>query len=78
MKASGERGLCRLTTTDRNGLEGSDHRSRRINSATDDRQQLMPMEKKSAQQGGCGAVYLLADGGYWDTTSLLDPADERH
>jgi len=43
---------------------------------TTDRQQLLPMVESIRNSADCKPEIVVADAGYWDTTSLLDPALE--
>jgi len=43
---------------------------------TTDRQQLLPMVENVRMSAGSKPEIVVADAGYWDTTSLLDPALE--
>ena len=43
---------------------------------TTDRQQLLPMVESIRNSTGSKPEIVVADAGYWDTTSLLDPALE--
>ena len=43
---------------------------------TTDRQQLLPMVESIRNSADCTPEIVVADAGYWDTTSLLDPALE--